>query len=66
MTGDVNYPNLRRSFEKHLTRKTTENERMFIKWLTMRSKKKRNLTSKPKVNTIIFACLSSSPHIFNG
>jgi len=39
MNGEMNYPRLRRSFEKNLTRKTSENERMFIKWLIQRTKK---------------------------
>jgi hypothetical protein len=33
MNGDLKYPNLRRSFEKNLTRKTNENERSFLKWM---------------------------------
>ncbi|WP_227935636.1 hypothetical protein [Alkalihalobacillus deserti] len=48
MTREVNYPNLRRSFEKNLTRKTTENERMFIKWLIQRSMKKEGPTVNRK------------------
>ncbi|WP_161784660.1 hypothetical protein [Halalkalibacter okhensis] len=33
MNGNVKYPNLRRSVEKNLTRKTDEKERSFMKWL---------------------------------
>ncbi|MFC0558797.1 hypothetical protein [Halalkalibacter alkalisediminis] len=50
MNGEINYPRLRRSFEKILTRKTNENERLFIKWLIQRSKKAENAVDNRKIH----------------
>ncbi|MDT8859215.1 hypothetical protein N0O92_03150 [Alkalihalobacillus sp. MEB130] len=46
MVGDVKYPKLRRSIEKKLTRKTDDNERLFMKWMIQKSNKIRNINPK--------------------
>ncbi|WP_165763853.1 hypothetical protein [Halalkalibacter urbisdiaboli] len=49
MNKKVSYSNLKRSFEKRLTRKTKDSERQFIKWLVDKSNSHKEVTQSMNV-----------------